>query len=255
MATSKQQMLALLGAEDGVVCCVGAGGKKSTLYRLAQAHAGRVGLTATAHTEYFPRAFASASVVAENPSLLAEVRELSRHCRVVAFAKPCDLPGRHLGLTFEELADLQRDVGFDLLLVKADGARNRILKAPADHEPALPTEVNTVIPVCSVRAIGEPLSERVAHRPELVAAVAGLAVGEVLKSVHLGRILSSPAGSLRGVGNARVVPVINMVDDVELERQAIAVAETALSATTRYDYVVLATMRDQSNPIVRVVRR
>lgn len=248
-------MLALLGAENGIVCCVGAGGKKSTLYRLAQAHAGRVGLTATAHTEHFPRAFAMTSVIAENPALLTGVRELSRHHRVVAFAKPCDLPGRHLGLTFEELAELQHDVSFDLLLVKADGARNRILKAPAAHEPALPAAADTVIPVCSARVIGEPLSERIAHRPELVAAIAGIAVGEVLKPTHLARILTSADGSLRGVGNARVIPVINMVDDAELERLAIIIAQAALAATNRYDYVVLATMRDPANPIVRVVHR
>ncbi len=246
----------LLGATQGVVCCVGAGGKKSTLYRLAEAHPGRVGITATAHIEHFPRRFAAASVVAESPSLQAQVAAMSRGHRIVAFAKPCDLPGRHRGVDFDELTAVHRAGGFELLLVKADGARSRILKAPAAHEPALPPTADTVIPLCSIQALGEPLSERIAHRPERVALIAGLRAGEILQPQHLARLLSHPDGALHGIGaTARVVPVINMVDDATLERQAIIVAEAALAATTRYDYIVLATLRHPTNPIVRVVRR
>jgi probable selenium-dependent hydroxylase accessory protein YqeC len=248
-------LLDLLGAQAGVVCCVGAGGKKSTLYRLAEAHPGRVGLTATAHTEHFPRRFQRDSAVADNPALLAEVTALSKRARVIAFAKPCDLPGRHAGLSFDELAEARAAAEFTLLLVKADGARSRILKAPAPHEPALPPFATTVIPLCSVQAIGAPLDDRIAHRPERVAAIAGLALGEIVQPVHLARLLSSPEGALRGVGAATVVPVINMVDDIALERLAVAVAEAALAATARYDYVVLASMRDATRPIVQVIRR
>ena len=46
---SAARLLDLLAARTGLVCAVGAGGKKSTLYRLAEAHrlagTGRVGLT------------------------------------------------------------------------------------------------------------------------------------------------------------------------------------------------------------------
>ncbi|MSR14841.1 MAG: putative selenium-dependent hydroxylase accessory protein YqeC [Gammaproteobacteria bacterium] len=249
------ELVELLGATSGVVCCVGAGGKKSTLYRLAGAHRGRVGITATAHIEHFPQALHAASVVATGAALLAGVAARSERHRVVAFAKPCSLPGRHLGVDFDELAALQAAGGFGLLLVKADGARSRILKAPAAHEPALPPKVETVIPVCSIHALGELLSERIAHRPEQVAVITGLQLGEILRPAHLARLLSSPDGALRGVGSARVIPLINMVDDLALERQAVQVAEAALAATSRYDYIVLASLRHPTNPVVRVVHR
>ena len=41
-------------ADSGIISCIGAGGKKSIMFRLAEAHNGRVGITATAHIEFFP---------------------------------------------------------------------------------------------------------------------------------------------------------------------------------------------------------
>ncbi len=247
-------LIELFHAATGVVCCVGAGGKKSTLYRLAREHPGRVALTATAHTERFPGAFSARSAVAEGAALEAAVASLSASGRVVAFAKPCDLPGRHAGVSFEELTRLRAIGGFECCLVKADGARQRLVKAPAEHEPAIPPQATTVIPVVSAHVLGRPLGGDIAHRPERLAAVAAVALGEPLAPLHLARLLASPDGSLRGVGAARVVPLINMVDDADIERQAIAVAEQALALTDAFDYVVLAAMR-RAEPIVRVVRR
>ena len=50
----KSDLFEVLGARGGVVCLVGAAGKKTTLYRLASEHPGRVGVTATVHIPYFP---------------------------------------------------------------------------------------------------------------------------------------------------------------------------------------------------------
>lgn len=247
-------LLEVLGATHGLVCCVGAGGKKSTLYRLAAAHLGRVGLTATAHIERFSTAHARQGVIADEATLEDEVAARLQQDRRVFFAKPCALPGRLEGVSFSQLARIRERCGFDLCLVKADGARNRILKAPAAHEPALPPETDTVIPVCSIRAIGLPLDEKVCHRPELFAEITGLALGGTIEPLHLARLLASPQGSLRGVGNARVIPLINMVDDGRLEALAVAVAKTALRLTSRFESVVLAAMRDEARPIRRIIR-
>lgn len=243
----------LLGAHRGVVCLVGAGGKKSTIYQLARAATGRLGITATAHIEPFPRAYARDAVVCED-DIVERVCAAAAGRERLAFARPCPNPGRLLGVDFATLEAIRQRAGFDLLLVKADGARGRIVKAPAPHEPALPPCATTVIPVVSARALGQPVTERIAHRPERVHEVCGLAADEPFGPAHLARLLASPQGSLQGVGGARVVPVINMVDDETLAEQARRAAVEALALTARFDHVVLATMR-REQPVVEVVRR
>ena len=130
-------------------------------------------------------------------------------------------------------------------MLKADGARARLIKAPAHYEPIIPASTTTVVPVVSARALGRPLGHGIAHRPELLCKVMGVAMDEPLLPAHVAALLSSERGSLQGVGDASVVPLINMVDDPDLLISARKTAELALAGTTRYSKVVLASMKER----------
>ena len=80
-------ILSALNATRGVVCMVGAGGKKTTMYALARVHPGRVALSSTSHMYRYDEAEVDA-VVHLGEDLLSEVP-----CgRVLAFAGPTDTP-------------------------------------------------------------------------------------------------------------------------------------------------------------------
>lgn len=254
MTTDKSifALLDLLAARTGLVCLVGAGGKKTALYRLAAAHPGRVGITATVHIPFFPVELEARQVIADLADLPGQVATVATQARRVAYACPSAKPHRLAGVPAALVAPIHRAAGFDVTLIKADGARARLIKAPAADEPQLPTGVTTVIPVVSARALGRPLNAGVAHRPELLAALTGAALDEPLTPLHLARLLSAQAGSLRGVGQAQVVPLINGVDDAARARLARQVAEQALALTDRYTRVVLTALR-QPQPLVAVL--
>lgn len=246
-------LLDLLHARGGIVGATGAGGKKSVLFAIAARHPGRVAFTTTVHTLPPPEALGARVIIAPEQQLETE---LQRHAdaRFVAYACPGDKPGRLTGVPAALIDTLHAACGFDLTLVKADGARMRWVKAPADDEPVLPAGMTTLIPVLSARALGEPLAERIAHRVERLAEVSGAAVGMPFLPEHAARLLASERGLLKGCGGARVVPVINMVDDPERLRLATETAQRALALTARFDRVVLARLKD-SEPVVAVVER
>lgn len=246
--------LDILEARTGIVCAVGAGGKKTTLYRLAGLHHGRVGITSTVPIAHFPRTVAAHEVIAEAEALAQAVIESVRRHRLVAFALPEVKKARYGGLPGELIHEIHEAAGFDCLLVKADGARMRWIKAPDAAEPLIPPGARTVLPIVSARAIGEPLTERTAHRPSLVAAVTGARVGERLSATHLARLLASRDGALRRTGGATVVPVLNMVDDSALQALAERAARQALDLTDRFDRIVL-TSAERGDPLVDVIVR
>jgi probable selenium-dependent hydroxylase accessory protein YqeC len=252
--TSDVDLLDLLAARSGIVCTVGAGGKKTTLYALLAAHPGHVALTATVRMARFPEALPAEQIIDAAADLPDQVLAAAAKHRRVAFAQPVSKKDRLDGVPPDLVADLHRRGGFEVTLVKADGARMHWIKAPAADEPLLPPGTTTVIPLVSARAIGAPLGERVAHRIEQLSAVTGVAPGDPLTAAHVARLLSDPRGALQGVGDATVVPVINMVDDDALERAARAVAERALAATDRFDRVVLTSM-NAAEPVRAVVTR
>ena len=253
-ALTNQELIEVLEARSGMVCLVGAGGKKTTLYRLASIHPGRIGVTSTVAIPPFPETLEAYKVIAQEGVLLARIVEATAHARVVAFAKPSIKHGRLGGLEPAEIATIQAALTFDVILVKADGARSRRIKSPGLEEPKIPKEATTVIPVVSAHAIGEPLSERIAHRVDRLASVLNIRPGDSLTANHIAQLLASDQGMLKGVGKARVVPLINRVDNPAIKQAAWKAAEQALALSSRFDRVVLACMR-HPNPLVGVVWR
>jgi probable selenium-dependent hydroxylase accessory protein YqeC len=217
------ELPAALGAtrEDDrtpVVCVVGAGGKKTTLWTLADRLPAVV--SASVRIPIFDERMPVA--VTHDPVAALRDRE-ERPLGVVPERAAPDDP-RYAGYDNETI-DAVAAATDDPVLVKADGARNREFKAPGDQEPQLPSSTTSVVALASVQVVGKPLTEEHVHRPELVAEVADLDVGEPIEPVHVAHVLASERGGRKDVPpNARVVPTLNKVDDGEWETVAREIA-------------------------------
>lgn len=77
--------------------------------------------------------------------------------------------------------------------------------------------------------------------------------GEVIRPLHLARLLTSEQGALKNTAHARVVPVINMVDDARCEALAREAAAQALALTRRLDSVLLTAMK-REHPVVAIMQ-
>lgn len=220
----------------GVTAVVGAGGKKSTLYALA-AELERAVLTATvrippfeAHVERLEVTNEPAAVVSHNETWPLGI-----------VAGRDDGRDRYLGYDTETIDELAATVEVPIL-VKADGARTRWFKAPAENEPQLPTSTDLVVPVASVRAVGERIDDERVHRPERVASVLNKSIGSRIEAADIVTVLRSEHGGLKDVpADARAIPLINMVDDETLEPVAEEIAR-GLLADERIDRAVLGRM-------------
>ncbi|MFP9193822.1 selenium cofactor biosynthesis protein YqeC [Natrialbaceae archaeon A-CW1-1] len=198
-----------LEADRGVTCVVGAGGKKSTLYALAN-QLERAVVTATVRIPPFEEHVSTVRIT-DSPQDALERTEDWPLGLVAA-----DEGDRYRGYEPSVIDDLAAQVDVPIL-VKADGARTRWLKAPNEREPQLPTSATTVVPIASVRAVGEVLDDRVVHRPEEVAAITGLEIGEHTRVEDVATILTSPDGGLKRVPDgATVIPLLNMADTPDL---------------------------------------
>jgi probable selenium-dependent hydroxylase accessory protein YqeC len=235
-------------AAEGIVCVVGAGGKKTAMAALA-AGSERATLTATVR---IPKAFAEREEVArlvltDDPA--AAIRENDTWPLEVV-PGPAD-ESRHAGYANEVVAGL-RDVAPGPVLVKADGARMRRFKAPNDREPQVPANTDTVLAIASAHAVGEPLDEGMVHRPELVSELTGRPVGDEIRPEDVAAVLAHERGGLKSVPEtATAVAVVNMVDDERLEQVGREVAAQTLDRSERVDRVAL-TKLDESK-VVAVV--
>jgi len=249
-----ESLLDLLDARSGIVCAVGAGGKKTLLQWLATHHPGRVALTASVFTTYFQERLGLEVVVDDDERLLPRIRELGAD-RSVAYACPTATAGRRAGVSPATIERIHRECGFDASFVKADGARMRLVKAPDVDEPVIPPACASVVTIVSARAIGQTFGPAVAHRMDRCATVAGMRSGATITPSQLGRLIASPEGLLKDTEGRRVSPVINMVDDEILETGACEAAEVALALSDRFDRVILTRLNRVEQPVVGIVHR
>ncbi|MBP1987718.1 selenium cofactor biosynthesis protein YqeC [Halolamina salifodinae] len=223
---------------DGLTCFVGAGGKKTTMYALANATE-RAVVTATVRIPIFDPHVAHVEVTEDPISTLITTDEFP-----LGLVPEQEFEDRYRGYDPDTVTDLARSHDGPVL-VKADGARMRDFKAPGVNEPRIPETADTVVPIASAHAVGEPLDEEMVHRPERVADVAGVDVGDEITPEVVGRTLASPDGGLRGVpAGATAVPLVNKVDDDEDLEVAREIADTILEHADRsvVPRVVLARM-------------
>ena len=191
---------------------VGSGGKATLMYRLAGEAVDRgyaVITTSTTHlhppTSKQTRGFYVTAETPDWPTLVPPVLKTRRHVTVLG-ARP--RPDKLKGLDAEELEKLREVCAPDLLLMKADGARARMFKAPGDHEPVVPAGTTRGVVVATLRAVGIPLDERQVHRPERVGRLTGLGQDEPVTPEVIAGVVSHPEAYRRAFPDGRTaVPV------------------------------------------------
>ena len=166
----------------GVISIVGAGGKTSLMFALAQSliAAGETVLTTTTTKIFFPPPACSPKVVISPsvPDLLAQAPDLlARHHHITAGRGFLPQANKLTGYSVQEMAALFSSTVFKWIIAEADGAARRPLKAPADHEPVIPDCSRWLFAVVGLDAIGCPLAEETVFRSAIYTDITGLKPG------------------------------------------------------------------------------
>jgi probable selenium-dependent hydroxylase accessory protein YqeC len=192
-----------------LISIVGAGGKTTTMYTLASelAQRGKRVITTTTTQIFFPKQGETDTlIVATETSTLIEMigAAWKQHKRITVTGVPIreDKLG---GLQPEQPYELLMKSGPNAIIVEADGARHQMIKAPAEHEPVIPTQTNVALLLMSAGAINQPLSAEVAHRPEHIARVTGISQGDILSPAVIAKLMTSEQGALKHIPETATV--------------------------------------------------
>ena len=172
------------------VALVGGGGKTSTLYALAREarDAGRrVIVTTTTHMAPHPGLPLTGD---PDPAHLRAVLDKYGILVLGRFLRADKLEGAGQLPAFRDAADT--------VLLEADGARQRPLKAPWEGEPVLPPGLDAVIAAAGMDSVGQAVGA-VCHRVEQVCALLGKGPEEAVTPGDVAELLASPRGGRKDV--------------------------------------------------------
>ena len=249
-----------------VAALVGAGGKTTAMFLLANELATSMRVLTTTSTHIFAAQTKHSPVhVTFDPrrqaiaDLLPRLDEaIAAHGQALLTGPPEPDSDKVSGVSPETIDILAASGRFEVIINEADGARMLPLKAPAAHEPVIPLSTTLVIPTAGLDVLAQPLGDATVHRAELISQLTGTVLGHPVTADTVARLLCHPEGGLKKAPDrARVVPLLNKVDE-QLGSDGLNAARdiaNKLLRCDRVDSVVIGSMRRGEAPVAEVHRR
>ena len=181
------------------VAFVGAGGKTSAMISLAKELSQPVILSTTTHLGAWQAQDVDRHIIMFSPG---EVENLEiEPGQILLITGPQDDNNRLIAPNDHTLQKIfercqQENI---TLLIEADGAKQRSLKAPAPYEPVIPGWVDIVVVMAGMAGVGKPLNEEWVHRPEIFSKLCGLGLGETIEVEDVVKVLGNSVGGLKGI--------------------------------------------------------
>ncbi len=170
---------------QGVISIIGGGGKTSLMFKLAKelADSGKTVLTTSTTKIFYPSNDQSPETIITtslDELILQSASILKRHNNFSAGSTHDPATGKVVGFTPDIVERLWKTKTFDWIIVEADGARRKPIKASDIHEPVLPQSCTHLVLVTGLDAVGTPLDDNHVHRPQIFSQNTRLPMGEHL---------------------------------------------------------------------------
>ena len=237
-----------LGARE-MISLVGAGGKTTLMFRLAAelAHIGKrvVTTTTTKIMEPSQEETPSLFVDSEDEKIIAFVDKHLAEIRHITIASERLGSKKLRGVSPELITALWHAGRMDYLIIEADGAAGRPVKAPREGEPVISQETTLVVALLGVDGMDMELGEEHVFRPEQVSRLTGLPPGSSMTDEAMAVLLTHPDGIFRGAPlSSRVAVCLNKVDLVNGIEKGKSVARKILDRRHRQiDRIVLGQLK------------
>jgi probable selenium-dependent hydroxylase accessory protein YqeC len=223
------------------VSVMGAGGKSTLMNRLADELIvlGRTVVLSSTTNYHRPKTLQSDQILLtrDAPDWLDRVGALARRWNRLLILHHDLGEAMVKGIEVDAVRRLHEGIPHAIIIVKTDGARKRWFKAPNQSEPVIPPWSQLSITVVNCRILGQPLTEALVHRPERVAELTGLHMGDPVTPQAVGTVLTHPDTYAAKIpSGARRAIYISHVRSPESVAQAKAIA-ACLDRTTLDDVV------------------
>jgi len=242
-----------------VVAFVGAGGKTSAMYRLAAEYVDRgktVVMTTTTKMYESDCRRSDEIIISDDPTWLkTELFRRIRPGKIICIGSGHATTTKVRGVEPSLVDELARSGKLDLVVVKADGAAEKSIKAPRENEPVIPCSATLVVPVAGLDALEKPLTSEYAHRPAMISKLTGLKIGDPITKEAMAILLSHEDANAKGAPpNAKIVPLINKVESDKDLREAQTIARLILAYAGGMIHRVVVGHVQRDDPVIRIIK-
>jgi probable selenium-dependent hydroxylase accessory protein YqeC len=234
-----------------LISLVGAGGKTTLMFRLARdlVTGGKKVVTATTTKILEPSSGETSFLFVDRDeeklkqSVFSHIDKY-KHITIASER----LGSRKLkGVSSSLLNDLWSSYEIDYLIIEADGASGRPIKAPREGEPVIPSNTTLVVAILGVDGVEMELKEENAFQAKRISKMAGIPIGGRMTDEGMAVLMTDPGGIFKGVPpSSRVIAFLNKVDIPDGVAKAKGVAEKILKKRhPQIERVVLGQLKNE----------
>ncbi len=196
----------------GILSFVGAGGKTTTIFQLAKelkekdkrvliTTTTKIGNPSNEDYDYFFLKSLPPFFKPKNSSATILGQELNNT--------------KMVGISLDTLDELIKEKIFDFILIEADGANRKAVKAPASYEPVVSELTSKTIGIIGLDCLGKVIQEAV-HRPEIFIEIVGKSLTDIVDEDAIFRLVISDTGLFKDAKGRKML-FMNKADKTNLE--------------------------------------
>ena len=239
-----------LFTNSDLVAWVGAGGKSTLIFTLANTLYEKCIITTSTHLS-FDQISTADHFTEINSTEQFDSLDLEKYegTHLITGPESQIEPGKVTGIKqeiFYSLLNKCKKINLPVF-IESDGSKNKPLKAPAKHEPAIPKGVNKVCVVVGLSAIGKQLTHEAVHRPELFSSLIKKPLGSKITWNDIYKLVINEEGSQKAIPiNTEKYLFLNQSDQIINKNK---LYNLALKCKSHFDHVLITNYDQTENNI------
>lgn len=152
-----------------------------------------------------------------------------------------------MGVDGEVIDDIFKSKVFDYIIIEADGANRKPIKAPAQHEPVIPRMTTKVIGLIGTDCIGKKIYEENVHRAAIFVQVTNSKLGDIIDENTIYNLAVAKEGIFKSAPlHSKKYIILNKVENKERARVSEKVKSKVFSTNTDIENVIIGSMKKEA---------
>ena len=226
-----------------ILSIVGAGGKTTMMFKLAEElRLGNKILVTTTTKIYLP-SLDKCDFICTDKNNFFKYSSMNENGSYV-LGLGINEENKILGLSIKDLDELVPY--FDYILIEADGAKEKRLKAWSEFEPIIHWKTTKTIGIMDIQSLGMLINEDNIHRSKIFCEITGAHEGETVTLKHLTELILNPLGLFKGAKGEKIL-FINKAEDLnKLTLAKSLIEEIKLNPRTLIDDVIIGSLKNDT---------
>lgn len=202
-----------------LISITGGGGKTTTMFKLGKEllSQGKKVLISTTTAIFKPRKNYYENLYLTKNRDYRKIKGSARGLTIIG--KEISKNSKLIGVTSEMIDEIFKMKTFDYIIIEADGSKRKPIKAPASHEPVIPSFTTMMIGIIGMDCIYKKIYEKNVHRAGIFCGITNSKIGDFITEDIIYSLIISKDGIFKGVPiDSKKHLILNKVENKKREK-------------------------------------